>query len=416
MNPILDTRIDEALRAAPRDSSGLHLMNWLRRRLPADVAREAALLAELRERAARRFPTRPLPYLTRRGLAQASSEAVAARRAARLLRLAPGATTLDATCGVGSDCLALALAGGRVVASDRARGTAELARANLAHHGLAPLVVAADAARPAVRADLLLVDPDRRDGERRLLDPEAWSPALSRTLAVVATRAGACIKLAPAMDPGVLEAAEAAALPPALPRRREWLSRGGELVEVALWTGVLAGETAPRVATRLEASGVVHEYAGTPQEVPALAPEAAAGVAWISDPDPALLRAGLLGTLAADLDLASLGPRLAYLGGGERPRSPFLRSWRVLGSAPLDRKRVRALLAEHDIGPVSVRKRGHPDPPEALERRLRGQGSRRGELVIARLERGHRAYLVEPATVEPEVVGDEGLEPPTSSL
>jgi hypothetical protein len=58
-------------------------------------------------------------------------------------------------------------------------------------------------------------------------------------------------------------------------------------------------------------------------------------------------------------------------------------------------KRVRRLLAEHDIGTLQVRKRGHPDTAEALARRLRGPGSRHGQLAVARLERGHLAYLLE---------------------
>lgn len=395
MNPILDARIDSALRDAPPAASGLHLMNWLRRRLPAELAREAAALAELRGRAEARFPTRPLPFLTRRGLAQASSEIVARHRAGEFARLAPGATTLDATCGLGADSIALGLAGQRVVSADLDPATTELARANLAHHGILPRVVLAEAGRPAVRADLWLGDPDRRSEGRRLLDPEAWSPPLSRALTIAAGHAGACLKLAPALDPAALEAAEAEALPEGLPRRREWLSRSGELVEVTLWIGQLAGEGADRrQAVRLGPEGEVHRYGGEPREVPHLDAAEAAEVAWIGDPDPALLRAGLLGALALEEDLAPIGPRLAYLGGARRPTSPFLRTWEVLGSAPLDTRRVRALLAEHGVGPVRVRKRGHPDPPETLERRLKGRGDRPGELLVARLERGHRAYLV----------------------
>ncbi len=50
-------------------------------------------------------------------------------------------------------------------------------------------------------------------------------------------------------------------------------------------------------------------------------------------------------------------------------------------------------------------------------RKFRGRGEQRGDLLIARLDSGHRAYLVEPtAPTVPGVVGDEGFEPPTSSL
>ena len=118
---------------------------------------------------------------------------------------------------------------------------------------------------------------------------------------------------------------------------------------------------------------------------------------WIAEPDPALIRSGLLGALAHEQGLAPLAPEIAYLGGDHPPHSPFLRGYEVLGGAPLDRRRVRRLLAEHDVGPLVAKKRGHPEPAEALAKRFRGSGSRRGWLLVARLEGGHRAYLVNPA-------------------
>lgn len=410
MNPILDERIDATLRTVPEDASGLGLITLLQKRLPPELARTAASLWELRHRAARRFPTMSLPYLTRKGLAQASSEVVARRRAAHIAARAPSARALDATCSIGADSVALALAGVSVVSCDRDLACVELTRANLEAHGRRALVAVADAAAPAVRTDLYLCDPDRRDDGRRSLDPREWSPTLEAALRTAARFSGACLKLAPALDPALLEEAEAVALPTALPRRREWLSRSGELVEVALWTGVLADDApSDRVATRLDREGGEATFAGSPVAVAPLSEAAAAEVRWIADPDPALLRAGLLGALATSLGLAPLAAQIAYLGGSQRPVSPFLRVWRVLGSVPLDRKRVRALLAEHDVGPLRVRKRGHSDPPEVLERRFRGRGTRTGDLLVARLERGHRAYLVEaPSTV------DDGAASPTS--
>ena len=360
-----------------------------------------------------------LPYLTEKGLQQASAELVARWRAQRIVERAPNGVVLDATCGIGADSCALGLAGARVVSADLDPESACFARANLEHHGLRAEVLRADANAPAARADLLLLDPDRRSAGRRDLDPERWSPPLSRALELAARFSGACLKLAPGLDAQLLVEAERAHLEATRPRRREWLSRAGELVELCLWTGELAGpDPAERQATRLDADGRVHVLRGAPGSIQALTTDEAADIRWLADPDPAVIRAGLLEVLAAQHGLAPLASRIAYLGGATRPASPFLRVWRVLGSAALDPRRVRALLAEHAVGPVQVRKRGHPDRPEALERRFRGRGPRRGELVIARLERGHRAFLVERAGSAggADLVGDEGFEPPTSSL
>ena len=124
-------------------------------------------------------------------------------------------------------------------------------------------------------------------------------------------------------------------------------------------------------------------------------------ISWLSLPDPALVRSGLLGLLALRLGLAPIGPRLAWLGGRERPDSPLLRTWRVVDQSSADPKRVRAMLRRHEIGPVRVLKRGHPDRPEVLERKFRGTGPRRGLVAVARLAQGHAALLLEESAELP---------------
>jgi hypothetical protein len=254
--------------------------------------------------------------------------------------------------------------------------------------------VRARAEERAVRAELLLLDPDRRpDGAARgrAGDPERWSPPLSRCLALAARFAGACLKLPPGADVGLL-------LTPKLPADLVWVSLDGELRELGLWTGVLATR-APGVRTAivLASDGRAERLEGREEHVTALAPEEAASVAWIAEPDPAVIRAGLVGALARALSLRPLGPAIAYLGGDGRPASPFARAFRVRDTAALDRRRVRAMLERHDVGPLVVKKRGHPDDAATLARALKGRGKEPGLLLVARLGMLHRAWLVEPA-------------------
>lgn len=394
--PIFGKAVGRAIASLAPDLGSLEAVEALRRVLPPDRARAAAELRELRVRAAARFPDAERMFFTRKGLEQATGPRVAAWRAARLLESAEaGATVLDATAGIGSDAIALARAGLLAVASDRDPLTAACARANLEVLGLPPRVVVADAARPAARADFLLLDPDRRaggkSGRRRNLDPAAWSPGWGLCAELAARFAGACLELAPAADPDRLP------LPPDLARAWEWVSRDGELAELCLWTGALAPGADPRRrrVTALLADGGEARLEGIPEPVPALEPDAAAAVRWLAEPDPAVIRSGLIGNLARTAGLAPVGPGIAYLGGDQPPDSPLLRAWRVRGSAPADRRRVRRLLAEHDVGPIDVARRGHPESPERLERLFRGPGARRGRLIVARLARGHRAWLVE---------------------
>jgi len=115
---------------------------------------------------------------------------------------------------------------------------------------------------------------------------------------------------------------------------------------------------------------------------------------WLAEPDPAVIRAGLVGALAHQHGLRPLAPQIAYLGGDAASESPFLRCWEVLDRCRADEKRVRALLSKHGIGPVTVKKRGHPQPADVLERRFRGRGTAAGLVCVFRGPDGHRALLL----------------------
>ncbi|MCA8980168.1 MAG: hypothetical protein H6831_01620 [Planctomycetes bacterium] len=412
-----DAELEAALAELPVGLDALAIATRLRERLGPERGRIAAELHELRARALKRFPSGRLRFLTRRGLEQATPERVAAARAAEFAMRASGGVVLDATCGLGADSLALAATGAQLVSADRDPELARRARANLLGAGHAGRVIVADALHPPLDADWLLLDPDRRTGEHRSMSPAEWSPTLAACLKLADRCRGAAIKLPPAYDPA--RHAELHAGPRA--SAFEWTSLNGSLVEAVLWLGELAADR-PRAAARvLRGTSVDERVGGERESVEALDSWAAHEVAWIADPDPALIRAGQLERVAKAAGMRPLARELAYLGGPAPTAAPGLAYFRVLGSAPLDRKQVRALLTAHDVGPLTVKKRGHADSSEALAARFSRRSGRRGTLLVARLADGHRAYLVDPlprteAAPGAGVVGDEGFEPPTSSL
>ncbi len=392
--PILGNEVATALDELSQVVDVLQLARKLRSRFSPGLAREVAELHSLRRRGKSKFPTFTLPYLTSKGLEQSSAEEVAKARAQEISSINAGASLLDATCGIGADSMALALGGLRVVSADLDLKHCDFARANLMAQGLKARVVRADALRSCAHTDLLLLDPDRRVAGKRSMSPREWSPTLPACLGLTRGFAGACIRPPPAVD--VDRWPEMFADYPEL--RLQWVSRNRELAELNLWLGNLAGEERQREAVVLGRRQTPAKFRGEPAEVAPLSPTEAADVAWISEPDPALIRSGLLGLFASQQDLRPLAERIAYLGGDHPTESPFCTTYRVLGSSSLDRKRVRELLARHAVGPVTVKKRGHPDSSTVLEGRFRGTGPARGTLIVARLDRGHRAWLVEPET------------------
>ena len=132
---LFTTRVAEALAELAPDLPLLGVHGRLRRALGEELGRQAAELYELRRRAVRKLGSAGVPFLTRKGLEQASAPILAAERARRMA--ARSSQIWDATSGIGLDSLALARLGALAVASDLDPHTAACAQANLRQAGLA---------------------------------------------------------------------------------------------------------------------------------------------------------------------------------------------------------------------------------------------------------------------------------------
>ena len=113
--------------------------------------------------------------------------------------------------------------------------------------------------------------------------------------------------------------------------------------------------------------------------------------AYLYEPDPAILRAGLVTTLGEQLGAAQLDADIAYLTAQDLQPTPFARSWAIEAWFPFQLKRLRAYLRQRQIGRVTVKKRGSPLEPEDLisDLRLSGEAERtiflthlRGEPIV----------------------------------
>jgi hypothetical protein len=92
------------------------------------------------------------------------------------------------------------------------------------------------------------------------------------------------------------------------------------------------------------------------------------------EPDPAILRAGLVTTLAALINARQIDPSIAYLTSEILTPTPFARAFAIEAALPFQLKRLRAALRARGVGEVTVKKRGSPLEPEALIRQLKLSG------------------------------------------
>jgi SAM-dependent methyltransferase len=362
----------------------------LRAAVGVELAGPAWELARLRARARPVFgPEADVLFFTAGTLEQAGRPALAARRAARLL--ADGTDSVaDLGCAAGTDTIALARAGARVLAVDLDPVARELTAANAAVLGLDDdvMVVADDAvdlvatarAGEVAGCGATVLDPARRAAGRRQLDPDRWSPPWSTVQALLEGVPRAAVKVAPGLDHDrVPEGIES-----------EWVSVGGSIVEAVLWGREVSG--AWRRATLVRDDDVTELTADAdPGQAPAGPVRG-----WLHEPDPALIRSGLLSLVAADLGATLIDPTIAYLSSDGPAPSPWLSSYRVEEVLPFNLKKLKALLRTRGIGRVVVKKRGSPIEPETLARQLRGPGTGSAVVVVTRVAGAPTVLLCGP--------------------
>ena len=350
--------------------------------------------------------------LTRDGLEQATRLIVAARHAKRFRD--GGATFVaDLGCGIGSDSMAIAGLGMRVLAIDRDEDAAAAAAVNLRAFPDCTVqlgdVADIDLADLTARGvDAIFADPARRSGRAkggvRLMDPESWSPPLSLVLSWRSAFDAIGIKLAPGIAHSALPGECHA----------QWTSVDSSLVEATLWTPLLVPEGPGRFVFVIRGDEAHVLISGEIASADAPTVHAATGPlgAFIAEPDDAVIRAGLVKELADRVDARLISERIAYLSGDQLPDSdlaPFVRSWRVSEVLPLSLKSLKARVRERDIGRLDIHKRGVPVAPEIVRSAVRPSGEAHETWIMTRIgspgEHGERArgvvVVAEPCQTAP---------------
>jgi hypothetical protein len=363
--PELLTDVSATLSAAGATAPAgeLALQARLRKEFPPELVRTALLVAELRRKATGKFSRAAGMWFDRVGLEQSTAEPVARHKAARFAALAsasPGFGIVDLCCGVGGDSLALA-AVAPVTAVDLNPAALWRSRRNSAEYGVAenitPLLESAEAcfARWRERRDLRWhIDPDRRaKTNSRAIRVEDYVPGVETLREMIASTPGGAIKLSPASNftekfPGT---------------EVELISLHGEAKEATLWYGDLRRDE-PYRATVLPSGETI---AGHPLD---FAAQRGGVGAWLYDPDPAVVRAGLVDAVAEKLGLSRLDDAEEYLTGDQVVASGFATPFRVLDELPNNDRQLRGYFREHPASTVEIKCRHIPIKAELVRKQL----------------------------------------------
>ncbi len=361
--------LESAMAFAPREKDFLSEFGMLAKRFPRETARAALTTAILRGEAETKFPQAEKMYFTREALEQATPWEVAVHRAKRYAGIS---RIFDLGCSIGGDALPLSKSA-PVIGVELDPLRAAMARQN----GLALRadlrVVEGDVRQlpfDLTPDDAIFFDPARREDHQRTFSVEEYLPPLSIVLDWLKSTDAIGAKISPGVKLDQLAEYDCEV---------EFVSLNGALKEAALWFGRF--KTAGRRATLL-LDGETHTLTADSQpELPLSEPRA-----YIYEPDAAILRAGLVETVGAQLDAAQLDSEIAYLTAAGLQQSPFVRVWAVEGWMPFQLKRLRAALRERGIGRLTVKKRGSPILPEDLIQQLKLEGEGSATLFLTQMQ------------------------------
>lgn len=365
----------------------------------ADLVSAALTQARLRARAVPKFGDFAKAMLfTPDGLEQATRLEVAARHASRF-RAAGMRQVWDLGCGIGGDAMAIAGLDIPLVGVEADEATAGIAGFNLRHWPSARVeagpvertVLPAGAGRAGVGVwlDPARRTPGRTDASghtRRVFGLDGISPRWELVQHLARSVPGAGAKLSPALAHRAVPAGCEA----------QWTSYQGEVLECVLWWGELV-RTPGRTALVLSSGGrgvsvrqTGDELSGPPAGIDALAE-------WLYEPDRAVIRAGLTGTLAAETGGVELDGGVGYVSSGQMVDVPYAHRYRVLDAMPYNIKSLRSYLRDRGLGALTIKKRGVAIDPDQLRRQLRPSGTGAGTIVLTRVAGRPVVLVVRPA-------------------
>jgi hypothetical protein len=351
----------------------LAVQTQLRREYSDRLVRGAFALCDLRHRAMTKFSRAADMWFDRQGLEQATSEPVARHKAGRF-----SGEVQDLCSGIGGDCLALAQ-NCHVTAIDSNPVAGLRTQWNAEAYGVASRVTTecADVIAINPRTTLVHIDPDRRAlAGGRAVRVEDYVPGLDFLQRLARDGRGGAIKLSPASNfGGKFRDVEI-----------ELVSLDGECKEATVWFGELRGAKSWR-ATALPSGETV---AAEPLD---FAADISPPLQYAYDPDPAVVRAGLVDAVASRLGLSRLDDAEEYLTGAGPVQSGFVQAFEVLAELPNNSSAIRKYFRGAKFGQVEIKCRHIPIEAESIRRRLPLAGNESGVLIFARVAGKARALV-----------------------
>jgi hypothetical protein len=398
----------EQLTELPRDAQPTagQAGDWTR-----EQAQMLTDMLELRQRAAAKLENPQLWWLTQRGLEQASGTLVARYKAeAYFRRETQNERVFDICSGIGGDLMELARTG-HVVSVDQDPRLIELQKLTAKALGLESRIRFVNDAlkiKQVPPEGMWHLDPDRRWGDKKTVQPLCFSPALAEIEQLVHRAPNGIVKLAPATI-----------VPDDWDCSREWIGAQGECKQQLALFGRFAvsgleslnneldlGDTAighrEHRVTLVKNTGEWHSFQGSPDVMPQFRKEMPEPGEWLYEPQAAFFAAGIVPALSQSLGLQQVSARCGYLiGEGDGQTNPLTSCFRIEAVSSLDSKKLRKLMRELDVGRIEIKKRGVPADWLSPLAKLKPEGTRPMTLLVFPLGKRIKVVLATRLSAQP---------------
>ena len=369
-SPLGDAAIAAARDLNPTEESFLPCLTKLQKQFDSDLAKAALEIVILRKKAQTKFSRADSMFFTRAGLEMASGEIISRYRAKRFAKFDRVA---DLCCGIGGDSIGLAISNLQsLISIDLDPLHLELAKLNLAAYNARADFVQSDLIQDKPpHADAYFFDPSRRAAQKRIFSVKDYQPPLS--LIDSLSPKPVAVKISPGVKLFELEKYDC---------EIEFISVEGELKEAVLWFGDL--KTTRRRATLLRPE---HDPLHLTEDLSLVSPVSLSSsislsppvsltspLQYLYEPDPSVLRSGLVTTLARQIDAQQIDADISYLTSARKTATPWARVFFIEAAMPFSQKRLREKLRSMNVGRVTIKKRGSPLDVDEFARSLKLKG------------------------------------------
>jgi len=331
----------------------------------------------------KKFPRANLMKFDKEGLAQASSKYVAEYRTWKMRqRLGPIHASLDVGSGVGGDTIAMGMRW-KVFSVEKNPSTMDMLKHNVNIYNVEKNVdfILGDILKlieekkfqdKIKEIDCIFFDPSRRGQGKRTVKIEEYEPPLSLVEKLTHFSKNICVKIAPGVDLSYIASYDCDI---------EVISYKGEVKEIVLWFGnfKINSEKNSIMATKLpEKITLIQDLIN--YSVPLSEPKK-----YVYEPDPAFIKAHLIGDIAKKYNLFQMSNKIAYFTSDSFIDTPILKSYRVLSYKNLDYDLINEVINELNLGKLDFKARGITIDLKNIHNIVKGNGKNNGLVIFTRI-------------------------------